>query len=858
MKKSLSLLVAIAMVFSMFASMASAAELTTQQKFDALKEAGIFTGYPDGSAGLENDMTRAEFAKVLALLNGLDLNNAKATYSDVSANHWARAHIGAVSDAGLMNGIGGGKFGPTIVVTVEQLAKTIVLSSGLQQSNAEVKGTVSNWAKGYVAAAIEAGFIPELSDYTANATRGQLVDASYEVFVQKHKTTITKAAQTGAKTITVEFSKALTDDQKKDLTFEVKRGLTPVNVTSKFAEDNKSVALTAAYLPAGDYTVTVKGFDPASVKVEEERATKLEITAPALTINEPGQSQELGVVVSNQFGEKMQNATPQISVYNNTKGQPIDIITNSNGGRVDLYNKAAINDDVTVTAIYPAAGLSATKVYKVINGSAATVIKIGEVKPLEGKERISVNETGLILPLELTTATGQTIKLPTLTKKSFGNQNYLVHGGLYIYVSDTRIITDISVDSNGVVKFSTGDQSGIVNIMITNPATAASASATITVAGKAQVKEFQLQHPGVQIVQGEEVTFPFVAVDSFGKEVKGSDINLAESKIQFISGLTFTHKLTAKGELKFTFTQAGTTTITTIVNGIAQPNPITLTVEPTSKDVRISGFKDVANVLEVGAENNFGKDNILKVDNYGREGTAKEDSYEVKSSNTSVVEFNGTKLIARGAGTAVITVSLKGVDYSSYEREITVVNSSDIKSYEIQSIGTLYKTKDERYQKQVKVNGKLANGTVVKLANENVSFATSSNPSVVAVNNGVLTGVNVGKSTISAVVNGIEVPGVEVTVSDEAPAAKTVKFKKDEYEVQAGHTIDFADELEVKDQYGVELPKDGQIYVTANSGVATVVGKTSVQAKADQAGKFVTLTYYATNGVSATTTLVVK
>ena len=77
MKKSLSLLVAIAMVFSMFASVAFAAdatttELTTQEKFDALKAAGVFTGYPDGTAGLTNEMTRAEFAKVLAKVTMLE------------------------------------------------------------------------------------------------------------------------------------------------------------------------------------------------------------------------------------------------------------------------------------------------------------------------------------------------------------------------------------------------------------------------------------------------------------------------------------------------------------------------------------------------------------------------------------------------------------------------------------------------------------------------------------------------------------------------------------------------------------------------------------------------------------------
>jgi hypothetical protein len=71
MKKSLSLLVASSMVLSMFASAAYAAEdtkaPTQDEKFAALKELGIFSGFPDGSAGLDKNMTRAQFAKVLTV-----------------------------------------------------------------------------------------------------------------------------------------------------------------------------------------------------------------------------------------------------------------------------------------------------------------------------------------------------------------------------------------------------------------------------------------------------------------------------------------------------------------------------------------------------------------------------------------------------------------------------------------------------------------------------------------------------------------------------------------------------------------------------------------------------------------------
>ena len=161
------------MVFSMFASVAFAADATTtapvldtQGKFDALKAAGVFTGYPDGTAGLTNEMTRAEFAKVLAKVTMLKDNAAAAKiYSDVAASHWAVGQIGAVTEAGLMTGVGAGKFAPTGKVTLEQVAKVATLVAGVSQVDKAVTGKVSPWAKGYVAAAIEAGLLQDLPNY---------------------------------------------------------------------------------------------------------------------------------------------------------------------------------------------------------------------------------------------------------------------------------------------------------------------------------------------------------------------------------------------------------------------------------------------------------------------------------------------------------------------------------------------------------------------------------------------------------------------------------------------------------------------------------------------------------------------
>lgn len=206
MKKSLSLLLAISMVFSMFATVAFAddhADMTVQEKYEALKEAGIFEGMADGSAGLDEDMTRAQAARIVSLLFDLDLTNppANPTFSDVPAEHWAYEEVEAAVAAGIINGRGDGEFDPGTVaevaagvghVTSQELAVMLSLGfemkSGIQiDSSATTDGNVAPWAEQYVAFAIEQGLIMDQSDYTNDAQRGELVVAAFSTKVEVEK-----------------------------------------------------------------------------------------------------------------------------------------------------------------------------------------------------------------------------------------------------------------------------------------------------------------------------------------------------------------------------------------------------------------------------------------------------------------------------------------------------------------------------------------------------------------------------------------------------------------------------------------------------------------------------------------------
>ena len=185
MKKILSVALSTAMAFSMFASVAFGdTAVTPQQKFDALKAKGIFNGYPDGTAGLEKDMTRAEFAKVITKLLGLKEITGQLSYTDqnYTAKNWAVPYIEAVTAAGIMEGKNVEKkiFDFNGKVTVSEMATILTRALDLEIP-AETNNSAPAWAKGYVQAAINAGFLDANANFAGNASRELLVGAAYVI-----------------------------------------------------------------------------------------------------------------------------------------------------------------------------------------------------------------------------------------------------------------------------------------------------------------------------------------------------------------------------------------------------------------------------------------------------------------------------------------------------------------------------------------------------------------------------------------------------------------------------------------------------------------------------------------------------
>lgn len=173
------------------------ADAAMRQRLDALLQAGIFEGVSEGTFGLQEQMNRAQFAKVAALILGLpvDTDLRTSSFTDVSADDagtgYALPYIEALKNAGITEGVGANAFNPAGSVTKEQLAAFLVRIADVEHAvkigpvpSGFQDPTVSNWALQYVAVALEQELMTTAADHLfhgkTNATRDVLATGAYE------------------------------------------------------------------------------------------------------------------------------------------------------------------------------------------------------------------------------------------------------------------------------------------------------------------------------------------------------------------------------------------------------------------------------------------------------------------------------------------------------------------------------------------------------------------------------------------------------------------------------------------------------------------------------------------------------
>jgi len=549
MKKSLSVLLSVAMSVSIFSSVAFGAEgnLDTKAKYDALVQSGIFDGMEDGLPHLEDPMTRAQLAKILTRLKNLQ-EVSGSSYTDLDGAGWASGYIEAVTKAGLMDGVDVGIFAPSSNVTLEQLATVLVRALNLPvPANPWVSGEVSDWAKGYVAAALQAGLIAPKSDFTKQAARADLVDSTYSAKQQidaQNEATATFSVD-GAKALKVAFSKAV--DTSK-VTFTVKYGSAdakPAKVT--WSSDKKAATLEYnVKLQPGEYTITAKGAASkdltGKVSVEEEKVAKIEIlsdTAPAVFETNTYKVKAVNVYykVLNQYGEDVTKTT---SVSWQSSVGPL-ISDDVQRGIVtfeipDNNYYFQLGTQFTVNGYVAGTGVNVAKTMKIGDAAYANSVEVKGLWSADGKPLTLTSDYGsYYLLLDVKDQYGNPVKAKDLDTKN---------GQLNVYSSNPMLVN--VVDSNydphffdnvgpnndqlGLQLVKTHDSSQVVytgdlraTITLTPKRGGTSATYTIELQKGSIVQNFSLSAPTVTVAQGDKVNIPYTATDADGNSITNLD-----------------------------------------------------------------------------------------------------------------------------------------------------------------------------------------------------------------------------------------------------------------------------------------------------------------------------------------------
>lgn len=156
----------------------------------------VIDGYVDGSFKPNNNITRAEFTKLVVEALGLDLVNTPSSFEDVDQKAWHSKYIATAEKAGLVSGRGDGTFNPNGIITRSEMA--VILANALadvELTNAEAtsilgkfKDTsdIPSWARGSVAKTAKTGLIigtPEGKfEPLGNTDRGQSATVIYKLF----------------------------------------------------------------------------------------------------------------------------------------------------------------------------------------------------------------------------------------------------------------------------------------------------------------------------------------------------------------------------------------------------------------------------------------------------------------------------------------------------------------------------------------------------------------------------------------------------------------------------------------------------------------------------------------------------
>lgn len=201
-----------ALVASAIVPVASAAEFKDANQIapwateavETLAAKDIIGGNPDGSFNPKGNVTRAEAAKMFKVALDLPVQGTES-FTDVKDGQWFQDVIIAVSNAGIVDGMGNGLFVPNGKLTRAEAAKMIVKAYGFEgeadlSKFADADKVAGKWFEAPLSTAVATGII---------AGKGNLLAANDSITRQEFAVMLTRAIDTAQEANTEELLAAV-------------------------------------------------------------------------------------------------------------------------------------------------------------------------------------------------------------------------------------------------------------------------------------------------------------------------------------------------------------------------------------------------------------------------------------------------------------------------------------------------------------------------------------------------------------------------------------------------------------------------------------------------------------------------
>jgi hypothetical protein len=426
-KRALSLILALVLVCSILPITASAATYTDVEGTwaeDAIMRFSnyeILQGLSNGSFNPTGDLTRGQMAVIIARL--LNLPEAEdAGFADVDPDAYYADAINRCAAAGIMLG-SNGNAKPTSSIsrqdTIVMLARALGItpSEDADLSNYSDADSVSDYAKGYVAAMNEAGIVKGTTTTTVGATNDidrasfvTILDRAIEEIVSEPGTTYT-AQGTGI--VLVKADDATVTGTVQDVL--VAQGTGTGSVTVKDAIVNGNVTVQS------DATVTVTGkTEVKNVVVAEKAAAKVTVDTDVKADKVEVKGAKSDVTIS--------GTTTDVTVANTATDATVTMKGATVSGTV------AVNTDATVNV----AGKTEVKNVDVAESAKAAVTVEKEAKV----------ETVDVKGANTSVAVSGTVGTVTVSDKA---------DNVEVSTTSTATITNVNVDADNTKVTGTGN-----------------------------------------------------------------------------------------------------------------------------------------------------------------------------------------------------------------------------------------------------------------------------------------------------------------------------------------------------------------------------------------------------------------